>query len=77
MLNRPRAGHEEDVAGVGTGRVVALLGVVVLAVAMVALPALAVGGVVHEAVAGLAGLVAVLGGVKTVAMVWGLAAAVD
>jgi hypothetical protein len=77
VLSEPRAGAEEDVARAGGGRVTALSVVVGVAMTMVVLPAFVAGGAVREAMAGFAGLVAVLGGVKLVAMVWGLAAAVD
>lgn len=76
-MSGPRRDHEDDVARVGGRRLAALLGVVGVACAMALLPAFVATGGVRDAVAGLAGLVAVVGAVKFAAMAWGLAAAVD
>jgi hypothetical protein len=77
VLGGPRADVEDESARGGGGRTAALLGAVGLAVVMVALPALVALGAVPEVAAGLASLVAVVGGVKVAATVWGLVAAFD
>jgi len=71
---------EEDVTPVGSGRSIASIAVLGLAVALAALPALIGVGLapapVGRVAAGLGGLVAVVGGVKLAAVCWGLAARV-
>lgn len=68
---------EEDVALAGPGRAAALFVVTVAAVTLLLLPAWAGLGLGplsswQQVAAGLGGLVAVMGGVKFVAMAWGL-----
>jgi len=77
VLGGPRADLEDESARGGGGRTAALLGVVGLAAALAALPAFVAMGAAPEAAAGLASLVAVVGGVKVAATVWGLVAAFD
>ena len=71
---------EEDVAPVHSGRAIALIALVGLAVGLAALPALiGIGlapGPVGQVAAGLGSLVAVAGGVKLAALCWGQVARV-
>ena len=72
---------EEEAARPGSGRVSAAVAVVGAAVALAVLPPLvaigAMTGGARGVVAVVAGLAAVVGGVKLAATAWGLAAAVD